>query len=187
VPWRSPAGCAARFGRYRPTVTEAEQTPPHPAVLDDMKPYVGAVGAVALLGVPAEIGVPIVRRSRRQSGVSAAPGLMNLVNGILALAVVRYLRLRPAQWQRWKHQRIPRWAGIASLLYLALSPVAATRSKRAVIFPGRSPLWGVLVSPIGTLQIALTLGALYRARKAKSAGMTGAEAHADTDDGANSS
>jgi hypothetical protein len=134
------------------------------AALDEIKPYVVTAGVVALFGTPAEIAVPIVRRLRHRSGVSVGPGLTNLVNGIVALGVARYFRRRPAQWQRWKHERIPPWGPIAVLVHLTLAPAAAARWERGVIFRRRSPLWGGLVSPVGLLQIALLVGALFRAR-----------------------
>ncbi|WNV74305.1 hypothetical protein [Geodermatophilus sp. DSM 44513] len=111
-------------------MTQGGNTPRHPSTADfadEVKPYFGAVGAVALFGTPAEVAVPIVRRLRRQSGVSAAPGLMNLVNGIVALGVAHHFRRRPAEWERWRHKRIPRWAGMSGLIYLTLSPAAAAR------------------------------------------------------------
>ncbi|MGY1661727.1 hypothetical protein ACI78Q_10975 [Geodermatophilus sp. SYSU D00705] len=153
-------------------MSQGERAPLDPstaAVLDEIKPYVVAVGAVSLFGTPAEVAVPIVRRLRGRSGVSAGPGLMNLGNGLVALGIAHYFRRRPAQWRRWRRERIPRRAAIAGLLYLTLSPAAAGW-KRGVVFPGRSPLWGGFVSPIGLLQISLAVVALHRARRARSAG-----------------
>jgi non-ribosomal peptide synthetase component F len=131
-----------------------------------MKPYVGAAGLVALLGAPAEIAVPIVRRLRRRSGVSVGPGVMNLFNGAVALAVAHYFRQHPAQWQRWlqKPRPLPTWASVTALAYLVLSPAAAACWKHGVVLRRRSPLWGGLGSPIGLLQAGLALGAFYRAR-----------------------
>ena len=50
-----------------PAVTHGEQAPGAPelhphvaAVLDDVRPYVVAVGAVAAFGTPAEVAVPVV-------------------------------------------------------------------------------------------------------------------------------
>ena len=81
---------------------ERARNPQLAAALEDIKPYALATGAVSLLGTPAEFGVPIVRRLRGKTGVSMGPGLMNLVNGAVAIGVVRFFRERPAQWQRWK-------------------------------------------------------------------------------------
>ena len=64
--------------------------------LDEIKPYVLTVGAVAALGAPAEVVVPIVRRLRSQSGVSVGPGLVNVANGIVALGVVHYVLSAPS-------------------------------------------------------------------------------------------
>lgn len=144
------------------------------AALEDLKPYVAAAAAVSLLGAPAELGVPLVRRLRRRSGVSLAPGLMTLVNGTVALAAVHFFRRHPDRWQRWKQARIARWAGSAALAHATLSPAAAAVWKPAVVLRGRSPLWGGLVTPIGQLQIAMLLVALHRARRARLRGSTGA-------------
>ncbi len=132
---------------------------------DELTPYVGAVAAVALLGTPAEAAVPIVRRLRGRSGVSAAPGLVNLLNGVLALGVVHFSRRRPALRERWRHRHVPRWAMTAGLGYLTLSPAATAGWQRAVVLPGRSPLWGGCLSPIGLLQVAIGLLALHRLRR----------------------
>jgi hypothetical protein len=142
------------------------------AALADIKPYVATVTGVALLGAPAEIAVPIVRCLRRQSGVSVGPGLINLLNGTVALAVAHYFRRHPAQWQRLKEQPIPRLGGIPALAYLALSPAAAALWKQGAVFRHRSPLWGALASPIGLLQFALVLVALHRARRSQPTGGT---------------
>jgi hypothetical protein len=93
--------------------------------------------------------------------------LMNLVNGAVAVGVVRFFRKRPTQWQRWKRGRMAGWARLAGLAYLTLSPVAAASWKPAVILPRRSPLWAGFISPIGGLQIALLMLAFYRARRAR--------------------
>ena len=68
---------------------ERARNPQLAAALEDIKPYALAAGAVSLLGTPAEFGVPIGRRLRGKSGVSIGPGLMNLVNGAVAMGVVR--------------------------------------------------------------------------------------------------
>jgi hypothetical protein len=142
------------------------------AALDDIKPYAAAAGAVALFGTPAEVAVPIVRRLRRQSGVSMGPGLMNLANGVFAVGVARYFRQRPEQWQRWKHGRIPRWTRLAGLVYLTVSPAVAACWKGGVLFRRRTPLWGGLISPIGLLQITLLFVTLYRARRVQPSDVT---------------
>jgi hypothetical protein len=144
------------------------------AAIEDIKPYAMAAGAVSLLGTPAEFGVPLARRLRGKSGVSIGPGLMNLVNGAVAMGLVRFLRERPAQWERWKRARIGGWARLAGLAYVALSPVAAASLKPAVILPRRSPLWAGLISPIGVLQIALLGRAFYRARRTRLSAPAGA-------------
>jgi hypothetical protein len=135
------------------------------AALEEIKPYVLVAGAVALLGTPADVAVPIVRRLRRRSGVQVGPNVMNLINGTVALGVTHYVRQHPAQWQRWQHRPLTRWAWTASLVYLAVSPAATAGWKRGVVFRGRSPLWGGLPSPIGLIQFALVLVALYRAQR----------------------
>ena len=112
-----------------------------------------------------------MRRLRGQSGVALGPGLMNLANGVLALAVVRHFRRRPERWQEWR-TRIPRWSGTAGLVYLSLSPVAAAGWKRAVLLPRRSPLWGGVISPIGLIQITLVVLGFSRARRARASGTT---------------
>ncbi len=159
------------MGGYGAAVTQAADDPVArslmTAALDEVKPYVLTVGAVAVLGTPAEIVVPIVRRLRRRSGVSVGPGLVNVVNGIVALGVARYVRQRPEQWQRWRRGRLPRWGPMTGLVYLTVSPAAAAGWKRGVILRRRSPLWAGLISPIGLLQGALVLGAVHRARRAR--------------------
>lgn len=159
-----------RHGKRAPD--DLARDPRLAAVLDDIKPYAAAAGAVSILGAPVEFGVPIVRRLRGRSGVSIGPGLVNLTNGILALGAVGYFRQRPERWQRWKHERIGPRAGLAALAYVALSPAAAAGSERTVILRGRTPLWGELISPIGLIQIALLLVALHRAGRARSSGTT---------------
>jgi hypothetical protein len=93
---------------------------------------------------------------------------MNLINGTVALGVAHYVRQHPAQWQRWRHEPVPRWGGLASLVYVAVSPAVAARWERGVVFRRRSPLWGGLISPVGLLQMALVLMALYGARRPRS-------------------
>jgi hypothetical protein len=144
------------------------------AAIEDIKPYAMAAGAVSLLGTPAEFGVPLVRRLRGKSGVSIGPGLMNLVNGAVAMGLVRFFRERPAQWERWKRTRMAGWARLVGLAYVALSPVAAASLKPAVILPRRSPLWAGLISPIGVLPIALLIRAFYRARRTRLSAPAGA-------------
>lgn len=153
---------------------ERARNPQLAAALEEIKPYVLAAGAVSLLGTPAEFGVPILRRLQGKPGASMGPGLMNLVNGAVAIGVVRFFRERPAQWQRWKPERMAGWAPVAGLAYLTLSPVAAASWKPAVVLPRRSPLWAGLISPIGVLQIALLMLAFYRARRARLSGTAGA-------------
>ena len=145
--------------------------PPSAAAIDDLKPYVAAAAIVGLLGTPAEIVVPVVRRLRGRSGVALGPGLMNLANGLLALAVVRHFRRRPELWEEWR-TRIPRWSGAAGLVYLSLSPVTAAGWKRAVLLPRRSSLWGGVISPIGLIQITLLVVGFSRARRARASGTT---------------
>ncbi|MFW3171441.1 hypothetical protein [Geodermatophilus sp. CPCC 206100] len=140
------------------------------AVLDDLRPYLGAVGAVAMLGSTAEVAVPVVRCLRRRSGVPVGPGLVNLASGIVALGVAHHVRRRPGEWQRWQRRRIPRWAWLAGLVHLTLSPAVAAWGDRGVIRPGRSPLWAGLVSPVGLLRIALGLVAYTRVCRARAAG-----------------
>jgi hypothetical protein len=137
--------------------------------LDEIKPYVLTVGAVAALGAPAEVVVPIVRRLRSQSGVSVGPGLVNVANGIVALGVVHYVRQRPEQWQRWRRERLPRWGPITLLVHLSIAPALAAGWPRGVILRRRTPLWGLL-SLTGLLQSALILVAIHRARRASSPG-----------------
>ena len=155
--------------------------PPVSAALEEIKPYVLTVAAVALFGAPAEIAVPVVRRVRGQSGVSVTPGLTNVVNEIVALAVVHYFRQRPAQWQRRKRNGVPAWGRIAGLGYLVLSPAAAARCTGGVLFRSRTPLWGAVISPIGLLQVTLLLVALGRARRARPPERAGARKAARAD------
>ena len=141
-------------------MTQEQQAPgdpvaasPKAAALEEIKPYVLTAAAVSLFGTPAEIAVPIVRRLRRQSGISVGPALMNLANGVVALGVVHHLRQRPAE----AASTLPRWGPITALVYVAASPAAAAGWRRGVILRRRSPLWGALISPIGLLQGALVL------------------------------
>jgi hypothetical protein len=116
--------------------------------------------------------------SRKCAACGASPvyrwALAYLINGAVAVGVVHAFHERPAQWQRWKPERMAGWAGLAGLAYLILSPVAAVSWKPALILPRRSPLWAGLVSPIGVLQIALLMLAFYRARRARLMGTAGA-------------
>jgi hypothetical protein len=153
---------------------ERARNPQLSAAFEDIKPYAMAAGAVSLLGTPAEFGVPLVRRLRSKSGLSLGPGLMNFVNGAIAIGAVRFFHERPAKWQRLKRTGTARWAGPAGLVYVALSPVAAAGLKQAVILPRRSPLWACLISPIGMLQIALLMLAFSRARRARHSPTAGA-------------
>lgn len=137
------------------------------AALQDIQPYVATVAAVALLGAPAEIAVPIVRRVRGRSGVSIGPSGTTLLNGIVALGVAHWFRQRPARWQRVRQTGVPSWAGIGLLVHLTLSPAVAARWQGGVVLRRRSPLWGALVSPTGLLQLLLVLVALVRARQAQ--------------------
>ncbi len=147
----------------------ASGDPPAPtpvaAALQDLRPYTAAVGAVALCGTPAEVVVPVVRRLRGRSGVSMGPGLVNLANGVVAVGVTRYFRHRPEEWHRLSGGRIPRWTGIAGLIYLTVSPAVGASWGRGVLFRRRTPLWGGVVSPVGLLQITLLLATLHRARR----------------------
>ena len=74
----------------------------------------------------------MVRRLRHQSGVPTAPSLMTLANAVVALAMTYFLP-GAARWQGWEDRRIPgaRRIGVA---YLVLSPTAAVRGERGVIF-----------------------------------------------------
>jgi hypothetical protein len=70
-----PGGIAGAVagGGYGPIVTERDAAPADPrvvAALEDVKPYLVAVGAVAVLGTPADFAVPIMHRLRRRSGIS---------------------------------------------------------------------------------------------------------------------
>jgi hypothetical protein len=181
VGWPGPTGAdrtgrASRIRRYGPGVRrrrparEPVRDPVVAAVEEDMKPYFAAAGLVGLLGLPAEAAVPVVRRLRGRSGVPVGPAAMNLANAVVAVGFVHVGRRRPARWQRWEHQHIPRWALLTGAAYLALSPAVAAGSERAVILRHRSPLWGALVSPVGLLQFALLLvavGRVWRARPSR--------------------
>ena len=136
---------------------------------EEIKPYVAAVGAVSLVGLPAEVLVPLVRRLTGRTGVAAGPGLTNLANGVVALVVTRYVRRRPGRWTALVESRAARPLGVASLLHVALAPAVAGRWERAVVLRGRSPLWGWQFSPIGLLQLLLVLVAVRRAGRATAA------------------
>jgi hypothetical protein len=98
--------------------------------------------------------------------VSLGPGLVILVNGLVALSTVRFFRQKPDQWTRLREQPVARWF-VAVPLYLLLSPVAGARWERAVILRSRSALWGRLVSPVGWLKAALMTGTVHRAARAR--------------------
>jgi hypothetical protein len=167
-------------------VTQREQ-PPDPtlvAAVGDIAPYLRVVRVVALLGTPAEIAVPIVRRLGRQTGVSAGPGLTTLVNAIVALALTHFIG-RPPQGQQRNDKSVPGWAGVVGRIYLVLSPAAAPLWRGGVIFPRRSPLWAVLISPTtGLLRTLLGLVVIYRVRRAKRVNPDGAEDEGGTQQGA---
>ena len=155
-------------------------TDPLVAAVGDIAPYLRVVRVVALLGTPAEVAVPIVRRLRHQSGVPTAPSLMTLANAVVALAMTYFLP-GAARWQGWEDRRIPgaRRIGVA---YLVFSPTAAVQGERGVIFPGRSPLWAVLISPTtGLLRTLLGLVVSLRAGKAKKSETHGAANDSDQD------
>ena len=137
------------------------------AVFERAKPYAAVTGAVALLGTPVEVLVPVVRRLRGRSGVSLGPGLVNLLNGLLGLGVVHVFRTRPDRWARVEDRRLPPWVAAVLAGYAVLSPAAAARWRRGVVLPGRSALWGGLVSPLGLLQIVIMLSTLRRALRAR--------------------
>jgi hypothetical protein len=137
------------------------------AVFERAKPYAAVTGAVALLGTPVEVLVPVVRRLRGRSGVSLGPGLVNLLNGLLGLGVLHVLRSRPARWARITDRPPPPWVALVLAGYAAVSPAAGARWQRAVVLPGRSALWGGVVSPLGLLQIAVMLTTLRRALRAR--------------------
>jgi hypothetical protein len=138
------------------------------AVLADLGPYAAAVCAVALLGTPAEVVVPIVRRLRGRTGVSAGPGLVDLAHGVVALGITHRLRRHPARWERWRHADVPRWARVAAVAHLTLAPAAAAGWRRGVVLRGRSPLWGGVLSPVGLLQVGLAGVAVARLRGLRS-------------------
>ena len=135
------------------------------AVLDELKPYAAAIGAVGILGAPVELVVPIVRRLRGQSGVSMGPGLVNLANGLVVLVVVGYFHRRPAQWEKRRRVLPPRSYRFGGLVYLLLAPATAAGWQRGVILRRRSPLWGALISPIGLLHVALVSVVVHRVRR----------------------
>jgi len=141
------------------------------AVFDDMKPYLATAAVIGLCGAPTELAVPIVRRLLGRTGVSTGPGLVELANAVLGLAVVRLYRQQPARWARLRDRPVPR--GLLVLpLYLILSPAMAARWERAVVLRQRSPLWGAALSPVGVVQIGVLAVTISRARRAK---RTGAE------------
>jgi hypothetical protein len=137
------------------------------AVFEQARPYAAVTGAVALLGTPAEVLVPVVRRLRGRSGVSLGPGLVNLLNGLLGLGLVHLSRTRPARWARVTDRPPPPWVALVLAGYAALSPATGARWQRGVVLPGRSALWGGLISPLGLLQIAVVLTTLRRALRAR--------------------
>jgi hypothetical protein len=137
--------------------------------LEEIRPYVAPAGVVGLLGIPADILVPVVRRLRGDTGVALGPNLLTLANGLLAIGTVHRLRRHRERWQRLT-RRLPPWAGLAGMLYLALGPAAAGGWKRAVILRRRSPLWGAAISPTGLLQLVLVSVALGRARRGRASG-----------------
>ncbi len=133
--------------------------------VDAAKPYLAATGVVSLLAGPAEVGVPVVRRLRGQSGIATGPHLVTLLNGLLGLAVVHVYRRDPDRWGRLRERRAPRWLAVVPV-HLLLSPLLAARWERGVVLRGRSPLWGGVLSPIGLVHVVLTAGALLRAVRA---------------------
>ena len=137
------------------------------AVFEQAKPYAAVTGAVAVLGGPAEVLVPVVRRLRGRSGVSLGPGLVNLLNGLLGLGLVHFFRTRPARWAQVKDRRLPGWVALVPAGYAVLSPAVGARWQRGVVLPERSALWSGLISPIGLLQIAVMLTTLRRALRAR--------------------
>lgn len=137
------------------------------AVFEQAKPYAAVSGAVGLLGAPVEVLVPVVRRLRGRSGVSLGPGLVNLGNALLGLGVVHAFRTRPAWWARVTERPPPPWVAAVLVGYAVLSPAAAVRWRGGVVLPGRSALWGGLVSPAGLLHVALLLTTLRRAMRAR--------------------
>lgn len=164
-PRTNAANAGPTIGVYGPLVMHGSREPADPrkaAVFDELKPYAAAIGAVGILGAPVEIVVPIVRRLRGETGVSMGPGLVNLANGLVVVAVVGYFRRRPAQWERWKGT-VPAWLG--GLVYLLPAPATAAGWQRGVILRRRSPLWGELISPIGLLQVALMTVVVHRLRR----------------------
>ncbi|WP_369141155.1 hypothetical protein [Modestobacter versicolor] len=138
------------------------------AVFDAMKPYLATTAVVSLLAAPTEVGVPVVRRLLGHSGISTGPHLVSLANAVAGLAVVHAFRRDPARWDRLRHRRVPRWLAVVPV-HLLVSPVLAANWERGVVLRGRSPFWGV-VSPIGLLHVALTMGTLRRALRARRAG-----------------
>jgi hypothetical protein len=145
----------------------AAADPRFTAVFEQMRPYAAVTGAVAVLGTPVEVLVPVVRRLRGRSGVSLGPGLVNLVNGLLGLGVVHVFHTRPARWARVRDRRLPPWVAAVLVGYAVLSPAAAAGWRRGVVLPGRSALWGGVVSPVGVLQVVLVLSTLRRGLRAR--------------------
>jgi hypothetical protein len=116
---RCPAPIPRRTGRVLYRLVEGMEVRPQPrpptcrrpsgwssTAKAARRPYALALGSVAACGTPAEGAASIVQRPRRRSGVSLDPGLVNLVDGLVTLGVVRYGRQRPAQRPRWK-RRLP--------------------------------------------------------------------------------
>jgi len=146
--------------------TEETGRAPDPAVAavwDDLKPYAAAASLVQVLGTPAELVVPVVRRLLGRDGVSLVPGLVSAGNGLVGLAVVRFVRGRPDL----SEEPVPRALLMAALGHLLLSPLAGAWGERAVVLRGRSPLWGGVVLPSGVVPIAVMATAVVRARRAR--------------------
>jgi hypothetical protein len=137
------------------------------AAYDEMRPYAAAAAGIALLGAPADVIVPIVRRLRGRPGVAVGPGLVTLSHSLLALGVVHVVRQDPARLARLKERRPSRWL-LAVRLYLLLSPAAA--SERVIVLRHRSPLWGEAVHPAGWLQLLVLLATISRARRPRQEG-----------------
>ena len=157
-------------------MTQEDPAPLDPivaAVAQEFGPYLSVVRRIGVLSAPAGIAVPVARLLRGRSGVSTGPKLVTLLNAVIGLAMTHYVR-RSARWQRWKHRLVPRWAAVAGLAYLTLSPAAAGEWERGVILRGRSPLWAGLVSPVGVLQLGIALVGYRRYRRMKSSQEKGA-------------
>jgi hypothetical protein len=116
------------------------------AAFDGVKPYVATTGAIALMGAPAEVVVPLGRRLRGRSGVSVGPGLVNLANGLIGLGLVHFFRRHPAGWKRSTAQGLPGGLGVAVLVSLLLGPAAAVRWGSGPWSCGTGPRCGVVSS-----------------------------------------